>query len=156
MSNAIEKNLQQLNLELPPAAAPAGNYVPFTVSGGLVYVSGQLPKDSNGKLITGQLGGSSTKTVHDAQEAARACTLGILTQLKAAATGLDKVKKIVKIGVFVNSSPDFTDQALVANGASDLLVAVFGEAVGRHARCAFGVAALPLGALVEVDAIAEI
>lgn len=148
----IEQKLADLGLTLPQAAAPVAAYVPVVVAGGLAHVSGQLPF-VNGALVTGRLGeGVSTEQGYDA---ARACGLMILAQLKAALGSLDKVERIVKLGAFVNSTGDYTDQPKVANGASELMAAVFGEA-GKHARSAVGVPVLPLGAAVEVDAIVAV
>jgi enamine deaminase RidA (YjgF/YER057c/UK114 family) len=144
-----EARLAALGLELPEAAAPVAAYVPVVVAGGLAHVSGQLPF-VDGKLVTGRLG--EDLTCEQGAEAARACGLMILAQLKAAVGSLTKVERIVKLGAFVSSAADFTDQPRVANGASELMAAVFGEA-GRHARSAVGVPVLPLGAAVEVDAI---
>jgi len=148
----IEKRLVDLGLELPEAAAPVASYVPVVVSRGLAHVSGQLPF-VNGVLVTGRLG--EDVTLEEGAEAARACGLMILTQLKAALGSLGKVERIVKLGAFVNSAAEFTDQPKVANGASELMAAVFGDA-GRHARSAVGVPVLPLGAAVEVDAIVAV
>jgi len=153
MSSAIESRLKELGIELPAAAAPAANYVPFAQSGSLLLTSGQLPL-AGGKLIhTGLLG--KGLAVAEGQEAARACAINILAQAKAALGNLERIARIVKITVFVASTPDFTEQHLVANGASDLLVAVLGDA-GRHARSAVGTAALPLNAPVEIEAIIEV
>ena len=149
---SIEARLQQLGIELPAAAAPVASYVPVVVQGGIAHVSGQLPF-VDGELVTGRLG--EDVSVEDGMAAARACGMMILAQLKAALVPLDRVERIVKLGAFVNSTPDFTDQPKVANGASDLMVEIFGEA-GKHARAAVGVPALPLGAAVEVDAIIAI
>ncbi len=149
---SIEARLQQLGIVLPEAAAPVASYVPVVVHGGFAHVSGQLPF-IDGKLVTGRLG--EDVSLEAGIDAARACGLMILAQLKAALVPLDKVERVVKLGGFVNSTPDFTDQPKVINGASDLMVAVFGEK-GRHARAAVGVPALPLGAAVEVDAIVAI
>lgn len=146
---SIEARLQELGIELPEAAAPVASYVPVVVHGGFAHVSGQLPF-VDGDLVTGRLG--DDVTVEDGVAAARACGLMILAQLKAALVPLDRVERIVKLGAFVNSTAQFTDQPKVANGASELMFDVFGEA-GRHARAAVGVPALPLGAAVEVDAI---
>lgn len=148
----IEARLEQLGIVLPEAAAPVASYVPLVVQGGFAHVSGQLPF-VDGKLVTGRLG--EDVSLEDGMAAARACGLMILAQLKAALIPLDKVDRIVKLGAFVNSSGDFTDQPKVANGASDLMFDVFGGK-GRHARAAVGVPALPLGAAVEVDAIIAI
>ena len=144
----IEGRLEQLGITLPEAAAPVASYVPVVVQGGMAYVSGQLPF-VDGKLVTGRLG--EDVSLEDGMAAARACGLMILAQLKAALIPLDKVERVVKLGAFVNSTGDFTDQPKVANGASDLMFEVFGEK-GRHSRAAVGVPVLPLGAAVEVDA----
>ena len=146
---SIDARLAELGITLPEAAAPVASYVPVVVSGGMAFVSGQLPF-VNGKLVTGRLG--EDVSLEDGQAAARACGLMILAQLKAALIPLDKVERVVKLGGFVNSTPDFTDQPKVVNGASDLMAQVFGEA-GKHARAAVGVPSLPLGAAVEVDAV---
>lgn len=149
---SIDARLIELGITLPQAAAPVASYVPVVVAGNIAHVSGQLPF-VDGELVTGRLG--ETVSLEQGQQAARACGLMILAQLKAAGIGLDRVERIVKLGAFVNSTPDFTDQPKVANGASDLMVEVFGDK-GRHARAAVGVPALPLGAAVEVDAIIEL
>ena len=146
---SIDARLAELGITLPEAAAPVASYVPVVVSGGMAFVSGQLPF-VDGKLVTGRLG--EDVSLEDGQAAARACGLMILAQLKAALIPLDKVERVVKLGGFVNSTPDFTDQPKVVNGASDLMAQVFGEA-GKHARAAVGVPSLPLGAAVEVDAV---
>ena len=146
---SIDARLAELGITLPEAAAPVASYVPVVVSGGMAFVSGQLPF-VDGKLVTGRLG--ADVSLEDGQVAARACGLMILAQLKAALIPLDKVERVVKLGGFVNSTPDFTDQPKVVNGASDLMADVFGEA-GKHARAAVGVPSLPLGAAVEVDAV---
>jgi enamine deaminase RidA (YjgF/YER057c/UK114 family) len=149
MSDAIAAKLAELGLELPVAAAPVAAYVPTVLAGGLLHVSGQLPF-IDGKLVTGRLG--EDVTLDRGNAAAKACGLMILAQVKAALGSLDRVERVVKLGAFVNSTGDFTDQPKVANGASELMVAVFGDA-GRHARSAVGVPALPLGAAVEIDAV---
>lgn len=148
----IENRLAELGLTLPTAAAPVAAYIPVVVAGGLAHVSGQLPF-IDGKLVTGRLG--EDVTVEQGNAAAQACGLMILAQLKAALGSLSRVERIVKLGGFVNASGDFTDQPKVINGASELMVAVFGDA-GKHARSAFGVAAIPLGACVEIELIAEV
>lgn len=145
----VEARLAELGVVLPEAAAPVASYVPVVVHGGFAHVSGQLPF-VDGKLVTGRLG--EDVSVESGQEAARACGLMILAQIKAALIPLDSVARVVKLGGFVSSTPDFTDQPKVVNGASDLMVAAFGEA-GKHARAAVGVPSLPLGAAVEVDAV---
>lgn len=153
MTIHVDRKLEELGLTLPQAASPIASYVPVVEAGGLLHVSGQLPfKD--GQVITGRLGDGTS--LEDGQVAAQACALMVVAQVKAALGGrLERVTRIVKLGVFINSAPDFTDQPKVANGASDLMVQLFGDA-GKHARAAVGVAALPLGAAVEVDAIIEV
>ncbi|RNF09664.1 endoribonuclease L-PSP (pb5) [Trypanosoma rangeli] len=150
----VAARLQRLGVTIPIAAAPKANYVPYVCSGTQLHVSGQLPKSNEGEYITGQLGVSLT--VAEGQEAARACAIQVVSQLQAALGDLDRVKRVVKLNVFVNSTPTFTHQSCVANGASDFIISVFGEEVGRHARCAVGVAQLPFGAAVEVDACVEV
>lgn len=145
----IAHRLAELNITLPKAAAPVASYVPVVVAGNIAHVSGQLPF-VNGALVTGRLG--ENVTWEQGAEAARACALMILAQLEAAGISLDRVERIVKLGAFVSSTGDFTDQPKVANGASDVMVDIFGDA-GRHARSAVGVPVLPLGAAVEVDAL---
>jgi enamine deaminase RidA (YjgF/YER057c/UK114 family) len=145
----IDAKLAGLGLTLPEPAAPVAAYVPVVVAGGLAHVSGQLPF-VDGRLVTGRLG--EDVTLEQGAEAAQACGLMILAQLKAALGSLERVGQVVKLGAFVNSTAEFTDQPKVANGASELMAAVFGEA-GRHARSAVGVPVLPLGAAVEVDAV---
>ena len=149
---SISDRLAELGIELPQAAAPVAAYVPVVVAGNLAHVSGQLPFVA-GKLVTGRLG--EDVSLEQGTEAARACGLMILAQLHAALGSLDRVERIVKLGAFVSSSADFTDQPKVANGASELMAQVFGEA-GKHARSAVGVPVLPLGAAVEVDAIVAV
>ncbi len=152
MAGNTEKTLAKLGIALPQAAAPAANYVPFVISGNLLFVSGQLPME-NGKIaISGTLGDSVS--LEDGQKAARLCAINIIAQAKAALGDLDRVRRVVRLGGFVASANGFTDQPRVVNGASDLMVAVFGDA-GRHARAAVGVNVLPLGAAVEIDAIIE-
>lgn len=140
--------LAELGITLPKAAAPVASYVPVVVHGGFAHVSGQLPF-IDGQVVKGRLG--EDVSVAEGQAAARACALMIVAQLEAAGL-LDKVERIVKLGAFINCTADFTDQPEVANGASDLMEQVFGEA-GKHARAAVGVPALPRGAAVEVDAV---
>ena len=150
---SIDHRLAELGLTLPVAAAPVAAYVPAVEIGGMLHISGQISFDEDGSLITGRLG--DDMDVEAGVAAAKRCGVMLLAQLEAALGSLDRVERIVKLGVFVNSTTDFTDQPKVANGASELMVAVFGEA-GRHARSAVGVAALPLGVAVEVDAIVAI
>lgn len=152
MTDRIDRHLAELGLTLPEAAAPVASYVPVVEAGGLLYLSGQLPF-VDGTLVTGRLGDGVS--LEDGQAAARACGLMIVAQLKKYLGDLARVERIVKLGVFVNSSADFTDQPKVANGASDLMVALFGDA-GKHARSAVGVPTLPLGAAVEIDAIVKV
>ena len=150
---SIDQRLAELGLTLPQPAAPVASYVPAVLSGNLLYLSGQISFAEDGSLITGRLG--EDMDLEAGQAAARQCGLMVLAQVKAALGSLDRVARIVKLGVFVNSAADFTDQPKVANGASDLMQQVFGEA-GRHARSAVGVPTLPLGVAVEIDAIVEV
>ena len=145
---SIAERLEELKIVLPEAAAPVASYKPLVVHGGLAYVSGQLPFVS-GEVVTGKLG--ADVDLEKGREAARACGLMILAQLNEADL-LEKVERVVKLGGFVASTPDFTQQPQVVNGASDLMYEVFGDC-GRHARAAVGVPVLPLDAAVEVDAI---
>ena len=149
----IEARLAELGVTLPNAPAPAANYVPYVVSGNMVYISGQISQNANG-LIKGKLG--ADLTVEQGAEAAKACAVSILAQLKAATGGqIDRMTRLVKLVGFVNSVADFTDQPKVINGASDFLVAALGDA-GRHARSAVSAASLPLGVAVEIEAIFQI
>ena len=149
----IETRLADLGIVLPEPSAPVANYVPFVVSGSLVFISGQVSIGPNG-LITGKLG--KQLTIEEGIEAAHACAINLIAQLRAACTGdLDRVKRVVKLGGFVNCTHDFIDHPVVINGASDLMVEVFGDQ-GRHARAAVGAPALPLNAAVEVDGVFEI
>ncbi len=145
-----ESRLAELGITLPVAAPPAANYVPTVLAAGLLHISGQIPFADDGSLLKGRLG--ENVDVAFGQEAARRCAIGVIAQAKAALGDLSKVARVVKLNVFVNSAPGFTDQPEVGNGASDLMVAVFGEA-GRHARSAVGVAVLPRGVAVEIDAV---
>ena len=154
MAGRIKKRLAALKIELPKAAAPVANYVPIAIAGNLAFVSGQVTVWNGELQYRGRLG--KEFTVEQGQAAARLCGLNVLAQLSAALGGdLDRVKRCVKLGVFVNSADDFTDQPKVANGASDLMVELFGEA-GRHARFAVGANTLPLNVAVEVDAVFEV
>ncbi len=148
-----ENRLRELGIELPPAPAPVAFYVPVVVSGGLAYVSGQVPMAEGKLLWTGKLGGELDLAA--GAEAARRCALQALSALRAELGSLDRVRRIVKVSVYVASDRGFTDQPKVANGASELLVQVFGDP-GRHARAAVGVAELPLGGPVEVEMVAEV
>ena len=149
MTDVVTAKLAELGLVLPQAAAPVAAYVPTVEAGGLLHVSGQLPF-VDGHLMRGRLG--EDVTIEQGQAAAQACALMLLAQVKAALGGFERVERVVKLGAFIASAGTFTDQPKVANGASELMVAVFGEA-GKHARSAVGVPVLPLGAAVEVDAI---
>ena len=144
----IHSRLAELDITLPEAAAPVAAYVPTVEANGLLHISGQI-SFSEGQLLTGRLG--EDRDLDYGVRAARACGLMLLAQIEKA-VGLGRVERIVKLGVFVNSAGSFTDQPKVANGASELMQDVFGEA-GRHARAAVGVPSLPLGAAVEVDAV---
>lgn len=153
MSESIQSRLDSLNITLPSAPAPAANYVPFMQTGNLVFISGQISNGENG-LIKGRLGEDMDADAGYA--AARQCGLSLISQLKAACGGdLERLVQVVKLGGFVNSAANFTDQPKVINGCSDLMVEVFGEK-GRHARAAVGVPALPLGVAVEIEGIFEI
>lgn len=149
----IEKRLADLGVTLPQIPAPVANYVPAVISGGLLYISGQLPVE-NGTMHKGALG--RDVTVEAGYAAARVCAINIVAQAAAALGGdLSRVRRCVRLGGFVSCTPEFTDHPKVVNGASDFIVGVFGDA-GRHARAAVGVPSLPLGAAVEVDAIFEV
>lgn len=153
MTDTPAARLAALGITLPTAAAPAANYVPAVIEAGFLHISGQIPFDAAGALIKGRLG--DTMDVPAGMEAARRCAIGLIAQMQAALGDLGRVRRIVKLGVFVASTADFTDQPEVANGASNLMVEVFGDA-GRHARAAVGVIALPRGVAVEIDAIVAI
>lgn len=148
-----EQRLMQLGLALPPVAAPVGSYVPCTQVGDLLITSGQLPLRDGRLISTGKVG--AELSLEQGAEAARTAALNAIAQLVAIAKGMDRIARIVRVGVFVNSADGFTDQARVANGASDLFVAVFGDA-GRHVRTSVGVNELPLNAPVEVEVMAQI
>ncbi|CAM8666377.1 RidA family protein [Sphingobium sp.] len=146
---SIESRLTELGITLPQAAAPVAAYVAAVEANGLLHISGQIALAPDG-LMTGRLG--EDKDLDYGVAAARVCGLNLIAQMKAALGSLDRVERIVKLGAFIASAPSFTDQPKVANGASELMVEVFGEA-GKHARSAVGVPVLPLGAVVEIDAI---
>lgn len=151
--SSVEEKLAEMGLDLAVAPPPAANYVPFVVTGNMVYVSGQISM-KDGALITGKVG--ADLTTEEGAAAAQTCAVGLLAQAKAACDGdLSRIKRVVKLVGFVNSTPDYTEQPKVINGASDLLVAVLGEA-GRHARSAVSAGALPLGVAVEIEAIFEL
>jgi len=150
----VEKKLIDLGIVLPTPAAPVANYVPFVRTGSLLFVSGQISLGTDGKLVAkGKLGGPVS--VENGQKAARACAVNLLAQLKAAVGDLDKVVRVVRLGGFINSEPSFLEGPKVMNGASDLMVEVFGDK-GRHARTTVGVAALPGDAAVEVEGLFEV
>lgn len=149
----LPARLSELGLTLPAAPAPAANYVPYVLSGGTLYISGQVSADASGR-ITGRLG--EDLSTEQGAAAAQACALSLLAQVGAALGGdFGRLKRVVKLTGFVNSTPEFTEHPKVVNGASDLMVALLGDA-GRHARSAVGVAALPLGVAVEVEGIFEV
>jgi enamine deaminase RidA (YjgF/YER057c/UK114 family) len=153
MTDPIAARLTELGIALPAPAAPVASYVPAVEAGGLLYISGQLPFRADGSLITGRLG--EDLDVAHGYEAAERCAVMLLAQINKALGSLERVERIVKLGAFVASERHFTEQPKVANGASELMEKVLGEA-GRHARSAVGVPVLPLGAAVEVDAIVAI
>lgn len=153
-SLAIDTRLQELGISIPQASIPAANYVPYVQTGNTLFISGQLPLQGSEVTQTGQLGAGVS--IEQGQACARICALNVIAQVKHALGGdLSRVKRIVKLCVFVNSTPTFTDQPQVANGASDLFVNIFGDA-GKHARSAVGVSQLPRNAAVEVEAVVEI
>lgn len=152
MFDRISDRLTELGIALPEPAAPVAAYVPAVEANGLLHISGQLPFE-DGQLMTGRLG--EDRELEFGQRAARRCGIMLLAQMRAALGSLDRVERVVKLGVFVNSAGTFTDQPKVANGASELMEQVFGEA-GRHARSAVGVPVLPLGAAVEIDAVVAV
>lgn len=150
----IHQKLADQGLELPKAAAPAANYVPYVISGNHIFVAGQIPFLNGEKMHMGRLGDGLG--IEEGRKAAQACALNIFGQVNAAIGGdWSKIKRCVKLGAFVNCTPDFTDHPAVVNGASDLMVAVLGE-TGKHARFAVGAPSLPLGVAVEIDAIFEL
>lgn len=154
MTGKVEKRLAELGLKLPRPAPPVATYVPYVLHDGILHVSGQLPFGPDGNIVTGILG--EDINIERGMQAARYCAIMLIAQIREALDGdLDRVVRVLKLGAFVASTPSFTDQPKVANGASDLMVDVFGEA-GRHARSAVGVPCLPLRAAVEVDAIVAV
>lgn len=154
MPNEVEVRLTELGITLPQAAIPAANYVPYVISGTLLHIAGQLPMEAGKLAVTGHLG--ANVDLASGQRAAELCAINLLSQAKAALNGdLSRIVQIVKLNAFVASTPDFVEQHLVVNGASNLLAKAFGDA-GKHARSSVGVAALPLNAAVEIDAVMEI
>jgi enamine deaminase RidA (YjgF/YER057c/UK114 family) len=154
MSGRIDARLRELGIELPQPAAPVANYVPFTVSGNLVFIAGQICQWNGERRFVGKLGAGIS--IADGQQAARLCALNILAHLRVAGGGdLDRVRRCLRLGGFVNCTPEFTDMPQVVNGASDLMVEIFGEA-GKHARAAVGNNSLPGGVAVEIEATFEL
>lgn len=153
MAGEIDARLQELGLELPEAAAPVANYVPYVIDGNQLWIAGQVPFWNGAIKYTGMVG--QEVSVDEAVDAARVCALNILAQTKAALGDLDRIARVIKLGGFVNGVPGFTEQPKVINGASDLLVEVLGDK-GLHARSAVGAGGLPLGVPVEVDAVIAI
>lgn len=154
MASNIDARLAELGITLPVPAVAVANYVPFVITGNLVFVSGQLPMEGGKPVVFGHLG--AEVSVEDGVHAARLCGLNLLAQAKAACGGdLDRIRRVVRLTAFVASTPDFTDQPKVVNGASDLMVEVLGDA-GRHARVAVGAPSLPLNVAVEIEAVFEI
>lgn len=153
MTSTIETRLKDLGITIPESAAPAAAYLPFSQSGNLLFTSGQLPL-KDGKLVSTGLVGRDL-TIEQAQEAAKYCAINVLSQAQVALGDLKRIKRVIKITVFVASVVDFTDQHIVANGGSQLFIDVLGDA-GKHARSAVGMAGLPLNAPVEIEAILEV
>jgi enamine deaminase RidA (YjgF/YER057c/UK114 family) len=154
MAGLVEKKLQELGIALQEPRAPMANYVPYVRTGNLLTVSGQVCLDGDGKLVAkGRLGDGVS--IEDGQKAARICAINLLAQVKAAVGDLDKVLRVVRLGGFINSAPGFAEGPKVMNGASDIMVAVFGDK-GKHARSTVGVAALPADAAVEVEGLFEV
>ena len=153
MAGDIQSRLRALGVELPDAPSPIANYVPWQLCGEMLYVSGQISRDRGGRVITGQLG--ATATIEQGQTAARWCALSILSQAQSALRSLDRIAQIVRLTGFVAATVEFHDHPQVLNGASDFFVALLGDN-GRHTRAAAGVASLPLGATVEIDAIIRV
>ncbi|HUP93534.1 MAG TPA: RidA family protein [Burkholderiales bacterium] len=154
MASKIEQRLTELGITLPPPGAPGGNYVPFVVVGDLAFMAGQVAREAGKMKYVGKVG--RDLSIEQGHAAARLCAVNLLAQLKAACGGdLERVERCVRLGGFVNSPPDFFDHPKVVNGASDLMVEVFGER-GQHARTAVGVAALPLDSAVEVEAVFQL
>lgn len=155
MTDSVDARLKAAGIDLPTPAAPAANYIPYVITGNLVFVSGQLPFVDGKVAVTGKLGGGVS--IEDGQKAARLCAVNLLAQLKVACGGdLGRVKKVVKLGGFISSTPDFTDQPKVMNGASDLMAEAFGKDIGAHARFAVGAPSLPLDTAVEVEGTFEV
>jgi enamine deaminase RidA (YjgF/YER057c/UK114 family) len=154
MPNDIEARLADLGIELPAPGKPGANYVPYVLTGKLLFVSGQVPLAPDGVKFVGKVG--RDYSIEEGQQAARLCAINVLGVLKAAVGDLEKIGRIVKVLGFVNADPEFHDVHKVINGASDLITEVLGDERGKHARSAIGMGTLPLGVAVEVEAIAEI
>jgi enamine deaminase RidA (YjgF/YER057c/UK114 family) len=154
MAGEIEARLKTLGIVLPVPGAPAANYVPYVVSGKLLFLSGQVPMTPDGVKFVGKVG--REYSIEEGQQAARICAINLLGVAQAAVGDLDRIQRFVKVVGFVNATPDFPDVHKVINGTSDLITEVMGDAKGKHARSAIGMGTLPLGVAVEVEAIAEI
>lgn len=147
----VNERLAALNITLPEAPRPLGNFAPYLVDAGYLYISGQISIDTNGEVIRGKLG--QDIDLEAGIEAARCCAIGILARARAAVHDLDQIAKLVKLGAFVNATPDFPDHPKIVNGASDLMVAVFGDEIADHVRFAVGSGSLPANAAVEIEAV---
>ncbi len=151
---SIEQKLEEMGIDVPQAPLPLGNFAPYLIDGEHLYISGQISIDAKGKVIKGKLG--HDLTLEQGIEAARCCAIGILARAKGAIGDLDKIERLIKLGAFVNAHPDFSDHPKVVNGASDLMVQVFGPEKGNHVRFAVGNASLPSNAAVEIEAVFRI
>lgn len=149
--NSTKRRIESLGLIIPDAPRPLGNFAPYLLDSGYLYISGQISIDSNGEVIRGKLG--QDLDIDAGVEAARCCGIGILARAQAAVGDLDRIAKLIKVGAFVNAVPDFSDHPKVVNGASDLMVQVFGPEIADHVRFAVGSASLPANAAVEVEAV---
>lgn len=152
--NVIEDELRKRGINLPVAPKPLGNFAPYLIDGDHLYISGQISIDHDGKTVTGKLG--DTLSVEDGMAAARYCAIGLLARAKTAIGALDRIERLIKLGAFVNATPDFKDHPKVVNGASDFLVEVLGRDKGDHVRFAVGSASLPANAAVEIEAVFKI
>lgn len=152
--NEIEKNLAKQGIQLPDAPRPMGNFLPYLIEGSHLYLSGQVSIDAAGTLVQGKLG--ETASIADGQQAAKYCAIGLLARAKSALGDLNRIEKLIKLGVFVNATADFAEHPTVANGASDFMVEILGKAKGSHVRFAIGSASLPSNACVEIEALFRI